>query len=123
MTSLTPSLYRVAVTVLVIALLANSMLSRLTGRNDDFANVLSVASIVAVLGLLSSALTRRMVRWREESLLLAFAVWLANAIEYALEARASWESQVRQCGMYLAFAVLALGTYLAQRVEREAPSP
>lgn len=115
---LQPSLYRVAVTALIIAGLANILLWRLSGTDDWFANVVAVASGLAAVALIASAVLPGMSRWREEALLLTFAVWSANVIEFAFETDARWESRVRQCGMYAGFAVLALGTYIAQRVKR-----
>lgn len=115
-----PTLYRVAVGVLALASAANVMLIALTPDDDMFANVVGVASAVVAVVLISSWLLRGLVRWREEALLLSLVVWVANLIEFAAQDGARWETQVRQCGFYAAFAGLALGTYLAQRLERQA---
>lgn len=114
-----PSLYRVAVGVLALACAGNVMLAWLTRVDDVFANVVAVASGLVAVVLVLSAVLARLIRWREEALLLAMCVWVANFIEFAAEDSARWESQVRQCSFYAALAGLALGTYLAQRVERE----
>lgn len=112
-----PSLYRVAVGVLALASIGNTMLIRLVRGDDTFALIIGIASGVVAAVLILSALVPALIRWREEALLLSMSVWLANLIEFALE-DARWESQVRQCSFYAAFAGLALGTYLAQRTER-----
>lgn len=114
-----PSLYRVAVTSLVLAGLANVLLWRLTRTDDWFANVVAIASGLAAVLLAASGIIPALRVAREEALLLSFMVWSANLVEFALEDDARWESRVRTGGFYLAFAVLALGTYLAQRLERE----
>lgn len=108
-----PSLWRVVGVALTIALLGNVLLARLTRDDDAFANVIAIASGIAAVGLL---VTRFLApRFMGETFLLAFAIWVANGIEFASQGSARWESQVRQCGFYLAFAILALGAYLATR--------
>lgn len=114
-----PSLYRVAVTALVIAAAANVALFWLTADDDWFANVIAAASgLVAVVLLISAGLPAAY-RWREEACLLALAVWVANIIELATQDGPSLETKLRNCGFYLAFATLAAGVYIAQRLERE----
>jgi hypothetical protein len=115
---LQPSLYRVAVGVLALACAGNLFLVWLTTDDDTFANIVGVASGVVAAVLLATAFFPALVRLREEALLLALVVWLSNAIEFAFQDGVRWQTQVRQCSFYLAFAGLALGTYLAQRVER-----
>lgn len=116
---LTPSLYRVAVTALVLAGLANILLWRVSSSDDWFANLIAALSGVTAVLLVASGLIPAVRVAREEALLLSFMVWSANLVEFALEDTIRWESRVRSCGFFLAFAVLALGTYLAQRLERE----
>jgi hypothetical protein len=113
-----PTLYRVAVTSLVIALAANVLLWWVSSADDWFADIIAVASGLAALIIVLAAGVPTLVRWREEALLLAFAIWTANLIEFATEDGVRWETQWRQCGFYAAFAVVALGTYLAQRDAR-----
>ena len=115
---LQPNLYRAAITTLIIAAVANILLWRVTRGDDTFADIIAVTSGVVAVGLiLTGGILPILVRLREETLLLAFAMWTANTIEFWLQNGPSWESRSRQCGFYLAFAVLALGTWLAQRVE------
>lgn len=116
---LRPSLYRVAITSLVIALAANVLLWRVIRGDDTFATVIAFASGIAALLIALTAIVPQLIRWREEALLLAFAVWSANTLEFWLEDGPIWETKARQGGFYLANAVLALGTYLATRIERE----
>jgi len=116
---LTPNLYRVAVTSLVIALAANVLLWRLSRTDDWFANIIAITSGLSAVLLVVAALIPAMRPAREEALLLAFMVWAANFVEFALETDARWESRLRSCGFYLAFAILALGTYIGVRVQRE----
>lgn len=114
-----PSLYRIAVGVLALACAGNLFLVWLTTDDDVFATIVGFASGALALVLVLTAFLPALVRLREEALLLALMVWLANFIEYATQEHARWQSQVRLCSFYLAFAGLALGTYLAQRMERE----
>lgn len=115
----TPSLYRVAVGVLALAAAANVLLWSITAPDDWFANIVAIASAVVVVALLTSAFVPALARLREEALLLALMVWVANLIEFATQDDVRWESRLRLCGFYAAFAGLALGTYLAQRLTRE----
>lgn len=114
--TLTPNLYRVTVTSLIVALAANVFLWKVSATDDIFANIIAIASGLAAIVLLATAVIPRAVGWREEALLVTFAVWTANLIEFAFETDARWESRARQCGLYAALAVLALGTYIGQRV-------
>jgi hypothetical protein len=121
---LKPNLYRVGAGVLVIASLSNVMLLWLSSDSDVFANIVAVTSGLVAVVLLASLFVEALVRWREEAVLVSFVVWLANLIEFATQSGVRWESQVRQCGFYLAFAMLALGVYVAERLERvEGGSP
>jgi len=113
---LRPSLYRVGITALIIAAAANILLWRVTRGDDTFASIIAVTSGVVAVGLIVTS-GGVLVQWRQETLLLAFSMWTANAVEFWLQNGPSWESRLRQCGFYAAFAVLALGTWLAQRVE------
>lgn len=110
-----PSLWRTVGIALTIALIGNVLLARLSSDDDAFANVIAVASGIAAIALVVARIVAP--RYMGEALLLSFAVWVANGIEFALQGSARWESQVRQCGFYLAFAILSLGAYLATRRE------
>lgn len=110
-----PNLYRVAVTALVVALAGNILLWRLSRVDDWFAEVIAVASGITAVALVATAAIRRLVRWREEALLLAAGIWVANLIEFATEDAASWESRVRQGSFYAALAILAVGTFVGER--------
>lgn len=108
-----PSLWRVVVLVLIVALVCNCFLWSLVSRDEAFARVIAIASGIAAIGLIVHRFVWE--RLMGEALLLSFAVWTANAIEYATFDRAVWESQVRQCGFYSSFALLSLGAYVATR--------
>lgn len=108
-----PSLWRVVGIGLTIALLANVLLYRLVIKDDAFANVIAIASGVAAAILIVARFIAP--RYMGEGFLISMAVWIANLIEFATEDAARWESQVRQCGFYGAFALLSLGAYLATR--------
>lgn len=108
-----PSMWRVAVIVLIIALAANTMLWSLRADDDTFAAIVAVASGLAAIGLI---VHRFVFEWlMGEALFVSFIVWTANAIEFATEDGIRWQSQVRQCGFYGAFAILSLGAYVATR--------
>jgi hypothetical protein len=117
MPDLQPTPYRVTVTTLIIAAAADVLLWKVSGVEDTFANIIAVASGLCAVVLLASAVLTRYVRWREEALLLSFAVWIANLIEVELQEGIPLESKFRQGGFYLAFAVLSLGSYLVARFE------
>jgi hypothetical protein len=108
-----PSLWRVALVTLFIALVANILLFEISGDDDWFANVIAIASGVAALVLLVARFVRPSLVG--EGLLLSTAVWVANLIEFATEDTANGWNQVRQCGFYGAFAVLSIGAYVATR--------
>lgn len=107
------SLWRVVVYALILSCLANVLLWRISSDDDTFATIIGIASGVAAVMLAVAYHGRK--RWLGEALLLTFSVWMANAIEFALQDGPRWESQVRQDGFYLSFALLALGAYVAQR--------
>lgn len=108
-----PSLWRVVAFALIIALAVNTLLWPLTSDVDWFSNTIAVASgVCAVMLIVSWYWLRKLL---DEFLLVAFAIWVANAIEFGLQDGPRWESQVRQCGFYVAFSLLALGAYLARR--------
>lgn len=109
-----PNLYRVAATTLVIALAGNVLLWWITADDDTFANIVAVASGVAA-GLLVITAATQLARWRDDAMLVAVAVWVANLIEFATETGVPAESRARGCCFYAAFAVLALGTHVALR--------
>lgn len=111
---LNPSLWRVVVFSLILALLANTLLWSISARSDEFAEIIAVASGIAAALLLLA--WYRFTRWLEFALLAIFAIWMANAIEFATEDFPSWESKFRQCGFYLSQALLALGAYVAHRI-------
>lgn len=109
-----PNLYRVAATTLVLALAGNVLLAKISRGDDTFATVVAIASGVAAGVLILTAATQ-LARWRDDAMLVAVAVWVANLIEFATETGVSAESRARQCCFYAAFAVLALGTHVALR--------
>lgn len=110
-----PSLLRVDVYGMALALAANVLLWRVAVEDDGFANIIAVGSGVGAVALIVSY--HKFPQWLGESFLLAFGVWIANTIEFAFRDAPRWETQVRLCGFYLAFALIALGSYLSQ--ERE----
>lgn len=108
-----PSLWRVVVFALILGLAVNVMLWPLTSDVDWFANTIAVASgLCAVLLIVT---WHWYTKWLDEVLLLAFTIWMANALEFALQDGPRWESQIRQCGLYICEALLALGAYVARR--------
>lgn len=108
-----PSLWRVVIYSLILALLSNILLIWISSDDDTFAIIVGIMSGIAAIAL---AITyHRFVRWLSEALLLTFTVWIANALEFALENVRLWETQVRQVGFYATFALLALGAYVAHR--------
>ena len=114
-----PSLWRVAGTTLVVGLVANVFLIGVSATDDWFANIVGVASGVAAIALVVTAYLQAHYTFpvRRWACLLAFAVWTSNLIEFASEQGASIESKLRQCGFYLAFAILALGAYVSVVIE------
>lgn len=114
---MTPSLWRVALVTLFIALVGNVALWPLTNDDNWFANTIAIGSALAALGLLVSRYWERALLGY--ALLLSLAVWVANAFEYATQSGANGWNQVRQCMFYVSFAVLSLGTYVATRDEHE----
>lgn len=106
------SLWRTCVVALFIALVANIWLYRISSDDDVFANVVAALSALAAAGLLLSHWVRTAT---EPSLGIAFIVWVANAIEFAFQDGASADSKFRQCGFYIAFAIVAMGCWLSRR--------
>lgn len=111
-----PSLWRVVIFALVVGLAVNTLLWAITFDTDWFAKTISVASGACAFLIL--------VAWRfrpallDELLIIAFAIWVANIIEFATSEGPRWESQVRQCGLYAAEALLALGAFVAHKTNR-----
>lgn len=112
-----PSLWRIVGIAMTIALFGNVLLWRITRGDDTFAEVIAVASGVAAVGLILARFVAQ--RFMGEAFLLSFAIWVANGIEFATQDGPSWESHVRQCSFYLAFALLSLGAYVATRVQTD----
>lgn len=108
-----PSVWRTCVIAIFLALVANVLLYRLSGVDDWFANIIAIASGIAAVGLIVARYVRQ--SWVGEVLLLSTAVWVANLIEFISEDGPSWESQTRQGGFYLSFAILSIGCYVATR--------
>lgn len=111
-----PSLWRVVIFALVIALVGNVFLYGVSRDDDWFANLISVASGITAVALLAGWFRFREIL--DETLLAVFVIWTANVIEFALESGPSWESHVRQCAMYASQALLALGAYVARRAPK-----
>lgn len=109
------SLWRTCVVALAIALLGNIFLYAISSDDDWFANVIAGTSALAALGLILSHWVRNAA---EPALGLSFIVWVANGIEFATEEFPAWESQVRQCSFYAAFAIVSLGCWLVVRDRR-----
>lgn len=112
-----PSLGRVLIYGLALALVANVFLWWVSNTDDWFAGVVAVASGVTAVALVASFHLRP--KWTGEALLAAFGVWTANLIEFATEDHVYWASRLRQCGFYASFALMALGAYVATREARE----
>jgi hypothetical protein len=120
---LQPTLFRVVLTAILLGLAANVLLWWVVPGDDTFAKVISVASGVAFIAILVTAVVDSpwTVQWRGEALLLSMAVWVANIIEFATQPHIPADSRMRQCGFYASEAILALGVYLAvQSAERRA---
>lgn len=108
-----PSVWRVCMVALFIALVANVFLAWITSEDDWFATIIGIASGVAAVGLV---IARYVVpRFVGEVLLLSTAIWVANLIEFISEDGPRWESQFRQGGFYAAFAIISIGCYVATR--------
>jgi hypothetical protein len=116
---LSPTPWRVVVGVLVVALGCNVALAWITTADDVFANLIAAASGLVAVALVVTSL-QAYKRWKEEALLAAMVVWLANGIEFALTDGPSAQSKIRQVGFYAAFALLALGAHVILRLHREA---
>lgn len=115
-TWLHPSLWRVTIFTLVLGLFANVFLWSIVADDDWFAKMIAVASGIAGLGILAGWF--RFHRCLDDFLLATFAIWIANALEFALQDGPRWENQVRQCCLYLSEGLLALGAYVAAREAR-----
>lgn len=109
------SLWRTCMVALFIALVGNVLLIRISADDDAFANVVAIASAVAAVGLVVARYVRKLA---EPVLGLSFIIWVANAIEFATQDAARWESQVRQGAFYIAFAIVSLGCWLSVRDKR-----
>lgn len=109
------SLWRTCTVALCIALLGNVLLYRLSTDDDWFANVIAAVSGLAALGLILSHWVRNAA---EPSLGLSFIAWVANGIEFATEEFPEWDTKVRQCSFYAAFALISLGCWLRVRDKR-----
>lgn len=107
--------WRTCMVSLFIALAANVLLWHVSADDDWFASTIAIASGIAALGLIVARYVPRVI---EIALGLSFIIWVANAIEFATEEFPEWETKVRQCGFYVAFAVLSLGCWLARRDRR-----
>jgi hypothetical protein len=109
------SLWRVGATALVVALIANVFLIWVSTDDDWFATIIGISSgVLAALAIgLELSRDEHIDAGRSLVLLATFAVFMANLIEFATEDGPLWETKVRQCGFYLAFALLALGGYVA----------
>lgn len=112
-----PSLWRVVIFAIVVGLAVNTLLWPITTDTNWFAKTISIASGACAFLIL--------VAWRfrpsflDELLVIAFGIWVANIIEFATANGPRWESQVRQCGLYAAEALLALGAFVAHRTNRD----
>ena len=114
-----PGLYRVAWLASLMALLANVLLPWVVFDANSFQKIIAAGSGFAAAVLVVTSFVPAVIRWREEAFLLAVAVWVANSIEFATFDGPQWDSKLRQILIYMSFAVLALGTYLAQSLERK----
>lgn len=117
---MTTRLWRVAGLALVLALAANVLLWPITHGRDTFVIIIAIADATAAIALIATHYVKPIADWTGESLILAMAAWLANAIEFAFEDRVSWESRARSCLVYLAFAIVALGMFLVLHLAEEA---
>lgn len=119
-------LWRADGIALVAALAGNTLLWPIVGTDsgdeDVFARVVAVASGLAAVALIAAHYIERLRHLIGEALLLAIAVWTSNLIEFALEDHARWESRVRGCAFYAAFALIALAMYLVSRPDDETTS-
>lgn len=114
-----PRLWRSVGLTLSVALAANTLLASVVVSEvplDVYEVVVSVASGLAVVWLWVTRF--RLVRYLASAFALSFFVWMANLWEFALEAEAGVYDRFRQCGFYLAFALLSLAGYLAVSVAR-----
>lgn len=115
---LQPNLYRVSCGVLFIALMSNFLLIWVARDPDAFVYVVAIASLVCAAAIAATALIPALIQLREEAFILAIAVWVANTLEFASLDGPGVDSKLRSCGLYMAFAILAAGTYIAQHLER-----
>lgn len=108
-----PSLWRVVIFAIVVALAVNTLLWLIVEDDDAFAKIIAVASGVTALGLLVA--WYRFPKLLDNLLVVGFMVWTANAIEFALVDGLPWENYWRQCGLYASEALLCLGAYVAHK--------
>lgn len=108
-----PSLWRVVIAGEILGLIANGFLVWVAPNSDEFAKVIGWVSFGVAIALIVSRI--RFTRFLDDMLLLVFVLWMVNFLEYALHTEARLESQLRQCGFYLAFGLMALGAYVARR--------
>lgn len=92
---------------LFVALVGNTLLWRLVSH-DTFAVIIAIWSGVAAVLLAFGLKWRWLIRY---GLQVSLGVWVANAIEFATQSGSFWESQLRQCGFYLSFAILSFTAY------------
>ena len=110
-----PTLWRVVVFTLIIVTGAQFLLLWISYPDDGFANTIAIASGIATLALMATYF--RFVGYLDLAFLLTFAVWVASLIDLATEPDFAHVNQVRQCLFYGAFALLALGAYVARRIQ------
>ena len=110
-----PNLGHVVIYTLILASISNILLVQVARDPSFFTWVVSVASAASAIGLL---LSYKWLFLLEHVLLLTFALWVANALEFTL-GESDVDSKLRQSGFYFAFALLALGAYVARRAADE----
>src|SRR5262245_30986308 len=109
-----PSFWRVIVFTLFLGLCANVLLWKVAYNPTWFTRGVSIASGVAAIMILVCWF-----RWQRglaDVLLLTFAIWIANTVEFALQDGIGWDSKTRQGAFYVSEGLLALGAYVARRV-------
>lgn len=108
-----PSLWRVVIFAIVVALAVNTLLWFVARDEQTFAKIIAVASGITAVGLLLA--WYRVPKLLDNLLVIGFIIWVANAIEFALVDGLAWESYWRQCGLYVSEALLCLGAYVAHK--------
>lgn len=112
-TWLHPSLWRVVIFAMILGLSANFLLWWVANEDDAFAKIISVASLITAVLLAVAWL--RFPKYIGNVLLIVFAIWIANTIEFLTVEGPPIESKLRQSGLYVSEALLALGAYVATR--------